>query len=555
MARRGCALVLAVVFAGLSQGAAGGAIATVSFAASAVRDPLDAVRHAIARGEKCISVPADRYYVDPKDGSGNFFIEIKGLRDTVIDFGGADLIGKVRTRFLNMEDCTNVTIKGFSLDFDPLPYTQGIIRSVDKDGTWDVEIVDGYPDVEATDGGNEPIDAHDPFWPIQVYDGNTHELKNPMRFRDGVAVVRTAPGRFRISGGLNRKGNVGDVAVWSVRESRKVANECIVTLRTKNCRFEDVTFYATPHGRIIDAFCSSNSYINCRMIRRPPEKDIRPRGMPRLRSGNHDFIIAKCGVIGPQIIGCTAEYHCDDCVNISGMYCLVTEVKGRELRVLKDWFWGAGVDEGDDVQIMFPDGTCPPDAKVVSVRPDGAKTAAETKFASELGLWPGTAERMGDALAIILDREIDGLKPGAIIMSENKCCNGFLVKGCRFGSTRARGMLIKASRGKIDSCEVDRPVCITTEYEWLSGGCSSDLEFTGNRFMSHVNIGGTVCRTVKGKGLPASAHRNLVFRGNFIKEGVVAMGCTGLDLRGNRIDGPVTTRNCEDVKMTGEMEH
>ena len=70
MARRGCALVLAVVFAGLSQGAAGGAIATVSFAASAVRDPLDAVRHAIARGEKCISVPADRYYVDPKDGSG-----------------------------------------------------------------------------------------------------------------------------------------------------------------------------------------------------------------------------------------------------------------------------------------------------------------------------------------------------------------------------------------------------------------------------------------------------------------------------------------------------
>lgn len=188
----------------------------------------------------------------------------------------------------------------------------------------------------ATDGGNEPIDAHDPFWPILVYDGKTYELKNPMRFRDGIAVVRTAPGRFRISGGLNRKGNVGDVAVWSVRESRKVANECFVTLRTKNCRFEGVTFYATPHGRIIEAFCTSNSYVNCRMVRRPPAEDVRPRGMPRLRSGNHDFIIAKCGSVGPQIIGCTAEYHCDDCVNISGMYCLVTEVKGRELRVLKD---------------------------------------------------------------------------------------------------------------------------------------------------------------------------------------------------------------------------
>ena len=177
----------------------------------------------------------------------------------------------------------------------------------------------------------------------------------------------------------------------------------------------------------------------------------------------------------------------------------------------------------------------------------GAKTAAETKFAKELGLWPGTAERMGDALAVVLDREVDGLKPGALIMSENKVCNGFLVKDCRFGSTRARGMLIKASRGHVVNCTVDRPVCVTTEYEWLSGGCSSDLEFTGNRFMSNVRIGGDICRKVKGVGLPPSAHRNIVFRDNFIRGGVSARGSTGLDLRGNRIDGPVDILNCKDV--------
>ena len=142
-------------------------------------DLLLKVKESIACGEKNISVRAGRYFVEPKDANGKCYLELKGLRDVVLDFGGADMIGKVRTRFLQMEDCTNVTIKNFSLDFDPLPYTQGIIKSVDRDGTWDVEIADGYPDVEATEGGNEPIDGHDPFWPVQVYDGRTLELKNP----------------------------------------------------------------------------------------------------------------------------------------------------------------------------------------------------------------------------------------------------------------------------------------------------------------------------------------------------------------------------------------
>jgi len=511
-------------------------------------DLLLKVKESLACGKKNVSVQAGRYFVEPKDANGKCYLELKGLRDVVLDFGGADMIGKVRTRFLQMEDCTNVTIKNFSLDFDPLPYTQGIIKSVDRDGTWDVEIADGYPDVEATEGGNEPIDGHDPFWPVQVYDGRTLELKNPMRFRDGIAVVRIGSRRFRISGGENRVGDVGDIAVWSVREPKPGLNECFVSLRSRNCRFENITFYSTPHGRIIEAFCSSNSYIGCRMVRRPPKEDIRPRGIPRLRSGNHDFLIAKCGVVGPQIIGCTAEYHCDDCVNISGTYSLVVGVDGRELRVLRHELYGAAIEEGDAVQIMFPDGTCPPDARVVRVRPAGTKTAEDETFATTLGLWAGVVDRLKEASVVVLDCAIEGLKPGALIMPENKAGNGFLVKDCRFGSTRGRGMLIKASKGRIENCVVGKAVSVSTEYEWLSGGCASDLEFVGNQFKSGVRIGGSVSRMVDGGVLPASAHRNLVFHGNDIFGGVKAVGCTGLDLRGNRIEGEVTMINCEDVR-------
>ena len=66
-------------------------------------DPLDAVRAAIQRGEKEITVRPGRYFITPKDKKGDCYLELKGVSDVVIDLGGADLIGKVRTRFLNME--------------------------------------------------------------------------------------------------------------------------------------------------------------------------------------------------------------------------------------------------------------------------------------------------------------------------------------------------------------------------------------------------------------------------------------------------------------------
>ena len=37
------------------------------------------------------------------------------------------------------------------------------------------------------------------FWPVQVYDGKTFELKNPMRHRSGIAIARTGKDTYRIT--------------------------------------------------------------------------------------------------------------------------------------------------------------------------------------------------------------------------------------------------------------------------------------------------------------------------------------------------------------------
>lgn len=80
------------------------------------------------------------------------------------------------------------------------------------------------------------------------------------------------------------------------------------------------------------------------------------RGLKRLRSGNHDGFISKNSYRGFTLDDCEATYHCDDCVNISGMYCLVSANRDGRLRVLGNWK-DVVCEVGDAVQVMDRDGT------------------------------------------------------------------------------------------------------------------------------------------------------------------------------------------------------
>ncbi len=53
-----------------------------------------------------------------------------------------------------------------------------------------------------------------------------------------------------------------------------------------------------------------------------------------------------------------------------------------------------------------------------------------------------------DAWRVTLDRAV-GLPRGSLIASLRRMGNGFLVQGCDFGYNRSRGILIKASDGKV----------------------------------------------------------------------------------------------------------
>ncbi len=501
-------------------------------------NPFAAVRAAVARGERQIVVPAGRHRVSPPDGE-TAYLRLKGLCDVELDFGGAELVGTVRTQMLALENCTNVTVRNVSIDYEELPFTQGRIEEVGADGEWTVRILDGYPRPSA-EAAAKVGDA----WPIQCYDGKTFLLKNPMRFRDGIAIEKTGEDTYRITGGLDRRGDVGDIAVFSCKEQgRKTDTGAVKLSRCANVSLENVTVYATPHGPgFFDMLCERTVYRDCRLLPRPPEGDLEKRGLRRLRSGNQDAFMSRGAVVGPQLIGCTALYHCDDCVNIGGKYAVVVGARGRTLRLLADGI-GACISAGDPLQVFTSDGRVL-DGMAVAVAPGESRTAAELDFLKEQGFWPSLAESCSRALALTLDRDL-ALRPGALVISRRHTGDGFLVKGCRFGRNRSRGLILQASDGVVEDNLIDHPLDIgmklSMSHLWLEGSCGSNVRVARNRIEKDgdgigIYIGGTP--GAKDAKIPAGAHRDFVVEDNDISGvsvGIVAEGCTGLSLKGNRV--------------------
>jgi hypothetical protein len=458
----------------------------------------------IARGKKTILVPKAVYEIDTES---NVYFSLSGLDSVTIDFQGSRLNGGRRTRMFNLSDSTNVVLRNVTIDYRRLPFTEAVIEKVDAEKNWDVRIVDGYP---------LPDDAElsRMFWPIQVYDSKTLELKNPMRYLDGIKISRTGDCTYRITGGKNRIGDIGDYCVWSIKDDAG-KRDALNLDQCSGCLVENVTVYSTPMGCAFnEANCTATTYRRCRLVRCPEEDDTCKRAFLRLRSGNHDALNARCDYVGPTIEDCRFEYHCDDNVNISGFYAVITGAECDRLRILP-YCGKLRIEVGDTCQILRADGANSADVRVVGIEEGGGTTADEKNLIGEWMFTHGIGNGLKKAWWLKVEGRAD-VPPGSCIISNRRMGNGFRIVSSHFGSTRARGLLIKASDGIIASNVIEKTVgtaiAIAPEFRWLEGGCSRNIDLMDNKIIScgkEYSIGGTA---PNGKLLGPDAHHGVKVR-------------------------------------------
>lgn len=492
-------------------------------------DLQDFIDKEIEAGRQRIIVPPGRYRVTPRNRE---HLALRGRKDVTVIADGVEMICTETTRALTITRCTNITVRGLVIDYDPLPFTQGRITGFSADKkVHEIELFEGYPPAETARN-----------FKYEIFRPDTRTLRCDDRYPSKVEAV--GPRRLRVyvpGGRASDPEQVGDLIVigaeYAPHGSAAHAVECDDNV---NVRLENIDLFASNCFGFLENNCDGSTYYRCRIDRRPPESDPVKRADPRLRSLDADAFHSKHAVKGPSYIECTARFMGDDGVNICGDYHMIMDSQGKILRVLAKH--DMNIQPGDPVELVTYDGRRLSDAKAVSVQPAGPIRDEERAFLLQQRMNEGLRTAQGalnQAFIITLDREVN-IPMGGVICSANRIGNGFAVKGCTFGCNRSRGILIKASHGevrgnRIEGCEMSA-ILVAPEYWWLEAGSSSDLTIGNNTITACKGI--PICiEATAGNGdiAPAGAHRNISITGNVVKN-CSAPGILVCSTRDVRID-------------------
>jgi len=228
---------------------------------------------------------------------------LRGGGDVVVDGTGAQMIIRnQRVGFLLIRECDGLTVRGFTIDFDPVPFALGRVTGVfPGEGSFVMETLSGYPrpDNAVFSGGKAWGYFIDPAVPGKLADG-----QNNVVFRESMTCVGGDLFRVQLgkdSGKLIRNLKPGTLATQLAREG-----QLFLAGDSSNLVFENITSYASASGHYVGSNVENIRVENCQALIKPG----------RYKGGNADGVHLQ-NVRGPIVVrGCTFEGISDDCVNL-----------------------------------------------------------------------------------------------------------------------------------------------------------------------------------------------------------------------------------------------
>ena len=316
------------------------------------------IKAELAAGKKRIVIPQGRYRVSSEQG---FHLQFKNLSDVEIIANNVEMVCTSTVQALLFDHCSNVTLRGLVVDYDPLPFTQGKIIAIAADkSSMDFEVAEGYPESALEER-------------IQIYDPATGELRRgDASWKQEIKALGES--RYRVEKDhyqfdpLRDTEQVGDILVTNNHFGVHRSPHAVELKDSKGVHLEEITVYASPCFGFLEYDCDGNRYTRCKVDRRDPADDPVKRALPRMRSLNADAYHSKDAIHGPALIGCKAYFQGDDGVNINGKYHYVSGARGRLVRVAV--FGKPTILAGDPVEFLPHSGPRPPDAVALKVEPD-----------------------------------------------------------------------------------------------------------------------------------------------------------------------------------------
>lgn len=489
----------------------------------------------ISAGETNIVVPPGRYRVSPN--GNNYHLRFFGLDNITITADSVEMICTETVQAIQIERCENFTLKGLTIDYDPLPFTQGQIIELSEDKrTITANLIDGYSTIVK---GSK----------LEIYDSLTGELSTTTYYGityqvdvENRKIVVTKPSNYQLA---NSHEKIGDILVLDSEYPRHIPH-AIVPKKCTDLLLENVRLYAGTTFGFFETECSGSQYLNCKIDRRPMTDEIIERGVRRMRSINADGFHSKHATIGPKYIECLARYNGDDGIAINGDYHVILSSNDNIVSVVGKGATLPNLSIGDTVELVSYTGERLQDAKVTAFNKGAALTSSEKEFLQNHTFYAEAANtyKASTSYDITLDRPVH-LPLGSLIASANRIGNNFEVRNCTIGPNRSRGILVKSSNGIITGNILlgnrGHAIKLAPEYVWLEAGSGNNVIISDN-VISECHSAAIAVYAEGGNGstAPAGAHKNITITRNKISgstnPAIALTSIKGLELENNTID-------------------
>lgn len=515
------------------------ATAMISGSSVSVQEILD---RAVETTAKEVVLPEGRVEVKGK-------LRVRGATNLVIEGSGTTLVFSDREGTTwSFDSCRNITLRGFTIDYDPLPYIQGRITGRSEDGKrYDFVVCEGYPGLRDEDSRH--------YRQAYVFEPDQRRWKPwvPDLYARQVDIIDERHGRFVMGyvPAYHELIEVGDRIVLTLRSGSAIRmNDC------ENVRIEDVTFLAAPGCAYLGRYMRGDNYYRYTIKPGPP-----PPGatQPRLISTCADGLNIAFATKGPTIEGCHFSFMGDDSVNLHGVTFAVLEQQTPN-EILVAWpysreYLATVIPKGATVRRLRPG-----DYAVLGKGELTAFDPIRERSPEHLEMihiaWPRNEKGRGTVFKLTLAKPLL-VEPGDFLDIPASNAPGFVIHDCLFEDHRARGLRIMASDGVIERNTFRRlkmsAVTIGAEYEfWREAGWVENVTIRNNTIedvgrdgaihsrgayvLGAISVFG---RTDQRSQLPSwPGNRGIVIQDNTIRDcpaaGIFAAAAEDVRIRGNR---------------------
>ncbi len=395
------------------------------------------------------------YVYTPSSVSDVYPIRITGKQDVILDGQEATVKiqpaavygGHVIPGFIKISNSQRIAVRGFTLDYDPVPQFVGTVVSHSQVGNLTSLILDqanGYPALDS-----DIMKQHwsfacvlDPNWQsrAEAVQGRLKADTNIVWSLDKDSVVPLGSGQYQVTltypsyTQVASQLAVGDPVVIFARtgSSTSPVGSISSAYRSDDVAFEGLTVYAAPAGHFQFHESPGGKVLNCSLV---------PKA-GRWLAGNADGVHCFSGAVGPWIEGCDFEAIGDDAVALYSKGLIAKEVlSSTSLRIWPNDMYLAN---GDRFRIFHAlDGEVESTVYTLTAEPSRYPASGSVEY-YELNFTPSLTGTLETGYT---SDETKHLNDQLFSISERNA--SFMIRDNRFAAIRRYGCAVRSANGSL----------------------------------------------------------------------------------------------------------